>query len=162
MSGPSPRAAAYAFASLFVVVLLTVLLFAWPGFLTSDHCPSWGERTQLLNGGRSYCAETVSLNPSRPYCPRPYNGSWSPQWQEASFDRFSFHFVNSVCGLVGGVTVVVSDPNGTIYFGGTGCGGPAGIPCSYYWFASDNESGIHWFESDVGQDYLVLYVESGT
>lgn len=129
-------------AATLVAVIVVLLVFVWPGFVSGPRCPGYSATTSA--NGRTYCYESVSLTGTPLNCPWQANGTWSGPSKQVDFG-FTFHLVLYYCGPgpgVGGTAVSVEEGNGTTYWGGTGFGGSLGNSHSS-WFAPDNRSGIY-------------------
>lgn len=161
---PSRRGIKVCFTGLGIAVIAILLLFVWPAFLVPTKCTSspsvLGVPTMLVDN-HTYCFETVYVPPPASACLPVQNGTPESPATVAQFWGFTFHLVRYDCTDVASLFASVSEPNGTIYYGGlaVGCPEPMEARCAGPWFTPDNESGVGMAHPLFGN--FTLYVEVG-
>jgi hypothetical protein len=153
----APRARTAAFVATAIAVVVILVLWVFPGYLSV----STGCSSGVAVNDRTYHCETVVVSSPTLNCPFLTNGTWNGPSLSESFSSFTFHLAVWICHSLAGTAVSVTQPNGTTFWGGTAFGGPytPGNPGSH-WFAPDNESGI--YQASFDDKNITLYVEVGT
>ncbi|MGA7649997.1 MAG: hypothetical protein ACLP8V_02035 [Thermoplasmata archaeon] len=153
------RATVVTSAATAITVLVVVLLFVWPGYLSTGSCGSAGSPTETVQGRTYYSCTIIEQTTPIANCAALENGTWTGQAMSTVISSFTFDLAVFSCGEVGGTVVSVTEPNGTTYNGGTGFGGPATPRIGSSWFTPDYEAGIYQF--NFSDSNVTLFVETG-
>ena len=153
--GPSRRATAWIGTGTAVGFAVFLVLFAWPGYLTSYSC-AWSVLPTTSVNGETYCYETVQQ-------PSP-----APVLAQPTYHYLAWGFAfNLGWFLTQWLNISMTESNGTTYSTelGIGYNCPAG-GCNFtqmpplHWFTPDDVAGVSiaWGEQN-GDVTLTLYVE---